>query len=88
MLFPSPSAGQTYTTAEDERLVANGIQVRRHFSSDGSAVLDLVGLCQAMPLYGLTDLREILDQICHTKATSLGMTRPLKVINYLQVIKA
>ena len=48
-------------------------------------MLDLVGLSQAMPLYGLSDLTEILDLICHTNATNLSMSRPLKVINYLQV---
>ena len=84
-LFSSTSHAQTYTTADDDRIVANGIQVRRHVNQDGCPVLDLVGLSQVMPLYGLRDLVEILDLICNTKATSLSMARPLKVINYLQV---
>ena len=84
-LFPSTSEAQTYSIATDERLVANGIQVRRHYNQDNEAVLDLMGLSQVMPMFGLADLTEILDLIRHTGATNLSMSRPLKVINYLQV---
>ena len=84
-LFPSTSEAQTYTIATDERLLANGIQVRRHYNQDNEAVLDLMGLSQVMPMFGLADLAEILDLVRHTGATNLSMSRPLKVINYLQV---
>ncbi|XP_060571412.1 PMS1 protein homolog 1-like [Ruditapes philippinarum] len=82
-MVPS-NRGQTYVYIEDKQLKANGIEIRCHMDQDSQPVLEIVGLATCMPMYGVKDLQEILEQITHSEATTVGLVRPLKVSFYLQ----
>ncbi|KAL4222300.1 ATP-binding mismatch repair protein [Mactra antiquata] len=75
---------QTFVYIDDKRLKANGIEIKCHMDQDSKAVLEIVGLANCMPMYGIKDLNEILDLITNNKAKTVNESRPLKVKFYLQ----
>ncbi|XP_052801862.1 PMS1 protein homolog 1-like [Mya arenaria] len=79
-----PQTSHTYSYIDDIRLKANGFEVRCHQDGESRPVLELVSMATCMPTYGVPDLKEVLDLITNTGASSLYQARPLKVIYYLQ----
>uniref|UniRef100_A0AAR2KTC4 HMG box domain-containing protein n=1 Tax=Pygocentrus nattereri TaxID=42514 RepID=A0AAR2KTC4_PYGNA len=80
----SPSLnGEIYFT--DPRLVTNGFQIRiiPGSSSMGKCV-EVTGMADCMPFYGIADLREILTAVKEQDAKTVQQCRPLKVSNYLE----
>ncbi|KAL6484345.1 hypothetical protein MHYP_G00063900 [Metynnis hypsauchen] len=80
----SPSLnGEIYFT--DPRLVKNGFQIRiiPGSSSMGKCV-EVTGMADCMPFYGIADLREILTAVKERDAKAVQQCRPLKVSNYLE----
>lgn len=55
------------------------------FQELGEFTAKITELCRCIPVYGLADVKEVLQLISTTKATTVAETRPLKVLNYLQV---
>ena len=45
----------------------------------------MTGLTRYIPVYGIPDVKEVLHLISTTRAATLSETRPLKILNYLQV---
>jgi hypothetical protein len=45
----------------------------------------VTGLTRYIPVYGIPDVKEVLHLISTTRAATLSETRPLKILNYLQV---
>lgn len=46
---------------------------------------EVTAMADCVPFLGVEDLREILTAVVHRRASSVQESRPLKVINYLQV---
>ncbi|XP_060733086.1 PMS1 protein homolog 1 [Tachysurus vachellii] len=69
----------------DARLVANGFQIRLTpgSSSMGTGV-EVMGMADCMPFYGIADLKEILTAVKDRNAQTVQQCRPLKVTNYLE----
>ncbi|XP_066542670.1 PMS1 protein homolog 1 isoform X2 [Hoplias malabaricus] len=80
----SPSLhGEIYFT--DPRLVANGFQIRLFpGSSSRGKCVEVTGMADCMPFYGIADLREILTAVRDRNAETVQQCRPLKVSNYLE----
>ncbi|XP_051567024.1 PMS1 protein homolog 1 isoform X2 [Myxocyprinus asiaticus] len=75
--------GDTYFT--DPRLVANGFEIRIiPGSSSTERRVEMTGMADCMPFYGLGDLREILQAVKARDAKNAEQCRPLKVSNYLE----
>ncbi|CAG5123892.1 unnamed protein product [Candidula unifasciata] len=74
----------TYFHISDERLVANGFDIRCHREPDGKLKAELVGMCDLIPAYRINDLSEVLEIISHNPQVTLGDARPIKVLYYLQ----
>ncbi|XP_052004658.1 PMS1 protein homolog 1 [Xyrauchen texanus] len=75
--------GDTYFT--DPRLVANGFEIRIiPGSSSTERRVEVTGMADCMPFYGLGDLREILQAVKAQDAKTMEQFRPLKVSNYLK----
>ncbi|XP_076094356.1 PMS1 protein homolog 1-like isoform X2 [Mytilus galloprovincialis] len=72
-----------YNVIQDKRLTANGIGVTFHIEL-GEFTAKITELCRCIPVYGLADVKEVLQLISTTKAITVAETRPLKVLNYLQ----
>ncbi|XP_063420405.1 PMS1 protein homolog 1-like [Mytilus trossulus] len=72
-----------YNVIQDKRLTANGIVVTFH-KELGEFTAKITELCRCIPVYGLADLKEVLQLISTTKAITVAEARPLKVLNYLQ----
>ncbi|XP_057275758.1 PMS1 protein homolog 1 isoform X1 [Pezoporus wallicus] len=75
--------GPGYLT--DPRLVANGFQIK--VIEGVSAIeshLEIEGMANCLPYYGISDLKEILNAIVNGNAKEVYECRPLKVINYLE----
>ncbi|GFO50364.1 pms1 protein-like protein 1 [Plakobranchus ocellatus] len=68
----------------DDRLVANGFDVKISFDSDGAFSLELFGICNLIPTYGVDDLGEVLDKLIQEPTLDLASARPTKVLYYLQ----
>ncbi|XP_009888439.1 PREDICTED: PMS1 protein homolog 1 isoform X4 [Charadrius vociferus] len=69
----------------DPRLVANGFQIK--VIEGASAIeshLEIEGMANCLPYYGISDLKEILNAVIHGNAKEVYECRPLKVINYLE----
>jgi DNA mismatch repair protein PMS1 len=47
--------------------------------------LEIEGMAQCLPFYGIMDLKEILNAIVNKNAKEIYECRPRKVINYLEV---
>ncbi|XP_026872255.2 PMS1 protein homolog 1 isoform X1 [Electrophorus electricus] len=79
---PSVSGEVQFT---DPRLVANGFQIRLTpgFPPTGRCV-EVTGMADCMPFYGITDLREILTAVKDSGAKAVQQCRPLKAANYLE----
>ncbi|XP_072541561.1 PMS1 protein homolog 1 [Salminus brasiliensis] len=80
----SPSLnGEIYFT--DPRLVANGFKIRLGpGSSSTGRCVEVTGMADCMPFYGIADLREILTAVKDRGAKEVQQCRPLKVTNYLE----
>ncbi|XP_076858450.1 PMS1 protein homolog 1 [Brachyhypopomus gauderio] len=79
---PSVSGEVLFT---DPRLVANGFQIRLTpgFPPTGRCV-EVTGITDCMPFYGIADLREILAAVKDRDGKTVQQCRPLKVANYLE----
>ncbi|KAI8777250.1 PMS1 protein 1 [Biomphalaria glabrata] len=75
---------ETYFSITDERLVANGFNVRCCFDGQLNLNAELGGLCDLIPAYSLNDLYEVLETLNKCPNVSLGHVRPIKVQYYLQ----
>lgn len=47
--------------------------------------LEIEGMANCLPYYGISDLKEILNAVVNRNAKEVYECRPLKVINYLEV---
>lgn len=47
--------------------------------------MEIEGMANCLPYYGLSDLKEILNAVVNRNAKEVHECRPLKVINYLEV---
>ncbi|KAM4025165.1 PMS1 protein homolog 1 isoform 2-T2 [Anomaloglossus baeobatrachus] len=68
----------------DSRLAYNGFLVKMIPGS--SYIVDHVeieGIAESLPFYGISDLKEVLGSVMNGK-TNLSECRPLKVLNYLE----
>uniref|UniRef100_A0A673JB30 PMS1 protein homolog 1-like n=1 Tax=Sinocyclocheilus rhinocerous TaxID=307959 RepID=A0A673JB30_9TELE len=69
----------------DPRLVANGFEIRMiPGSSSSERHVEVTGMADCMPFFGIGDLREILQAIKVQDAKTVEQCRPLKVSNYLE----
>ncbi|NXG75430.1 PMS1 protein, partial [Baryphthengus martii] len=69
----------------DPRLVANGFQIKViEGASATESHLEIEGMANCLPYYGISDLKEILNAIVNGNAKEVYECRPLKVINYLE----
>ncbi|XP_065493198.1 PMS1 protein homolog 1 isoform X2 [Caloenas nicobarica] len=66
----------------DPRLVANGFQIK--VIEGAESHLEIEGIANCLPYYGISDLKEILKAIVDGNAKEVYECRPLKVINYLE----
>uniref|UniRef100_A0A8C2AJD9 PMS1 homolog 1, mismatch repair system component n=1 Tax=Cyprinus carpio TaxID=7962 RepID=A0A8C2AJD9_CYPCA len=75
--------GDIYFT--DPRLVANGFEIKMIPGSLSSERhVEVTGMADCMPFFGIGDLREILQAIKVRDAKTVEQCRPLKVSNYLE----
>ncbi|MFT7807972.1 PMS1 protein1-like [Arapaima gigas] len=80
---PAEPTGVTYFS--DPRLVANGFQIRlTPGSSSTERHLEVVGMADCVPYFGVTDLREILTAVVKRNAATVKDCRPLKVQSFLE----
>ncbi|NXF38367.1 PMS1 protein, partial [Nyctibius bracteatus] len=69
----------------DPRLVANGFQIKViEGASPTESHLEVEGMANCLPYYGISDLKEILNAVINGNAKEVYECRPLKVINYLE----
>ncbi|NXS18669.1 PMS1 protein, partial [Mystacornis crossleyi] len=69
----------------DARLVANGFQIKViEGVSATESHLEIEGMANCLPYYGISDLKEILNAVVNRNAKEVHECRPLKVINYLE----
>ncbi|NXW66315.1 PMS1 protein, partial [Eurystomus gularis] len=69
----------------DPRLVANGFQIKViEGASATESHLEIEGMANCLPYYGISDLKEILNAIVNGNAKEVYECRPLKVVNYLE----
>ncbi|NXX86843.1 PMS1 protein, partial [Urocolius indicus] len=69
----------------DPRLVANGFQIKViEGASTTESHLEIEGMANCLPYYGVSDLKEILNAIVNGNAKEVHECRPLKVVNYLE----
>ncbi|XP_029334944.1 PMS1 protein homolog 1 isoform X3 [Mus caroli] len=69
----------------DPRLTANGFKIRlTQGVSSTENYLEIEGMAQCLPFYGIMDLKEILNAIVNKNAKEIYECRPRKVINYLE----
>ncbi|XP_061464202.1 PMS1 protein homolog 1 isoform X2 [Rhineura floridana] len=69
----------------DSRLSANGFKIK--IIPGVSAMenqLEIVGMSNRLPYYGVPDLKEILSAVVNNNAKEVHECRPLKVVNYLE----
>ncbi|XP_037379592.1 PMS1 protein homolog 1 [Talpa occidentalis] len=76
-------SGSTYLS--DPRLTANGFKIKLIPGvSIAENYLEIEGLANCLPFYGVTDLKEILNAILNKNAKEVYECRPRKVISYLE----
>uniref|UniRef100_A0A8C9THB5 PMS1 homolog 1, mismatch repair system component n=1 Tax=Scleropages formosus TaxID=113540 RepID=A0A8C9THB5_SCLFO len=76
-------SGATYFS--DPRLVANGFRIRLTPGSPSTeSHLEVVGMADCVPFFGVADLREILTAIVKRNAATVKDCRPLKVHSFLE----
>ncbi|XP_010086013.1 PREDICTED: PMS1 protein homolog 1 isoform X2 [Pterocles gutturalis] len=69
----------------DPRLVANGFQIKViEGPSATESDLEIEGMSNCLPYYGISDLKEILNAVVNRNAKEVYECRPLKVVNYLE----
>uniref|UniRef100_A0A8C5U6V6 PMS1 homolog 1, mismatch repair system component n=1 Tax=Malurus cyaneus samueli TaxID=2593467 RepID=A0A8C5U6V6_9PASS len=69
----------------DPRLIANGFQIKMiEGVSAAESHLEIEGMANCLPYYGISDLKEILNAVVNRNAKEVYECRPLKVINYLE----
>ncbi|XP_067993999.1 PMS1 protein homolog 1 [Melanerpes formicivorus] len=69
----------------DPRLVANGFHIIMiEGASAAESHLEIEGLANCLPYYGVSDLKEILNAVVNGNAKEVYECRPLKVVNYLE----
>uniref|UniRef100_A0A8B9GGC2 PMS1 homolog 1, mismatch repair system component n=1 Tax=Amazona collaria TaxID=241587 RepID=A0A8B9GGC2_9PSIT len=69
----------------DPRLVANGFQIKViEGVSATESHLEIEGMANCLPYYGISDLKEILNAVVNGNAKEVYECRPLKVTNYLE----
>ncbi|XP_033371870.1 PMS1 protein homolog 1 isoform X3 [Parus major] len=69
----------------DPRLVANGFQIKViEGVMAAESHLEIEGMANCLPYYGISDLKEILNAVVNRNAKEVYECRPLKVINYLE----
>ncbi|XP_010020254.1 PREDICTED: PMS1 protein homolog 1 isoform X4 [Nestor notabilis] len=69
----------------DPRLVANGFQIKLiEGASATESHLEIEGMANCLPYYGISDLKEILNAVVNGNAKEVYECRPLKVMNYLE----
>lgn len=69
----------------DSRLVSNGFKIK--ILPGASAMenqLEIEGMTNCVPYYGISDLKEILSAVVNNNAKEVHECRPLKVVNYLE----
>ncbi|KAM4835948.1 PMS1 protein homolog 1 isoform 3-T3 [Thomomys bottae] len=75
--------GSTYLS--DPRLTANGFKIKLLPGvSITESYLEIEGMANCLPFYGVTDLKEILNAILNKNAKEIYECRPRKVISYLE----
>uniref|UniRef100_A0A4X2LDN4 PMS1 homolog 1, mismatch repair system component n=1 Tax=Vombatus ursinus TaxID=29139 RepID=A0A4X2LDN4_VOMUR len=76
-------SGSTYLS--DPRLTANGFRIKL---IPGTSVtenhLEIEGMANCLPFYGILDLKEILNAVLNKNAKEVYECRPRKVISYLE----
>ncbi|XP_012584672.1 PREDICTED: PMS1 protein homolog 1 [Condylura cristata] len=76
-------SGSTYLS--DPRLTANGFKIKLIPGvSIAENYLEIEGLANCLPFYGVMDLKEILNAILSKNAKEVYECRPRKVISYLE----
>ncbi|XP_069851748.1 PMS1 protein homolog 1 isoform X2 [Dipodomys merriami] len=76
-------SGSTYLS--DPRLTANGFKIKLIPGvSITESHLEIEGMANCLPFYGVTDLKEILNAILNKNAKEIYECRPRKVISYLE----
>ncbi|KAM6178387.1 PMS1 protein homolog 1 [Rhynchocyon petersi] len=74
-----------WTYLSDPRLTANGFKIKMMpGASIAEHYLEIEGMANCLPFYGVTDLKEILDAIVNKNAKEVYECRPRKVIIYLE----
>ncbi|XP_075009761.1 PMS1 protein homolog 1 isoform X1 [Calonectris borealis] len=69
----------------DPRLVANGFKIKViEGASAAESHLEIEGMANCLPYYGISDLKEILNAVVNGNAKEVYECRPLKVVNYLE----
>nr|XP_028606232.1 PMS1 protein homolog 1 isoform X1 [Podarcis muralis] len=72
--------GSSYLS--DTRLTANGFKIKI-IPAMGNQ-LEIEGMANCLPYYGIPDLKEILSAVVDCNAKEVHECRPLKVMNYLE----
>eukprot|EP00069_Balaena_mysticetus_P003340 bmy_16658T0 len=76
-------SGSTYLS--DPRLTANGFKIKLIPGvSIAENYLEIEGMANCLPFYGVMDLKEILNAILNKNAKEVYECRPRKVISYLE----
>ncbi|XP_016805679.1 PMS1 protein homolog 1 isoform X7 [Pan troglodytes] len=76
-------SGSTYLS--DPRLTANGFKIKLIPGvSITENYLEIEGMANCLPFYGVADLKEILNAILNRNAKEVYECRPRKVISYLE----
>uniref|UniRef100_A0A8D1Y5G8 PMS1 homolog 1, mismatch repair system component n=2 Tax=Sus scrofa TaxID=9823 RepID=A0A8D1Y5G8_PIG len=77
-------SGSTYLS--DPRLTANGFKIKLiPGASMAENYLEIEGMANCLPFYGVMDLKEILNAILNKNAKEVYECRPRKVMSYLEV---
>ncbi|XP_004628679.1 PMS1 protein homolog 1 [Octodon degus] len=88
VLYKMTTDGQRYngsTYLSDPRLTANGFKIKFIPGvSTAENYLEIEGMANCLPFYGLMDLKEILNAIVNKNAKEIYECRPRKVISYLE----
>ncbi|XP_021572040.1 PMS1 protein homolog 1 isoform X2 [Carlito syrichta] len=76
-------SGSTYLS--DPRLTANGFKIKLIPGvSIAENYLEIEGMANCLPFYGIMDLKEILNAILNKNAKEVYECRPRKVLSYLE----
>ncbi|XP_016070709.1 PREDICTED: PMS1 protein homolog 1 isoform X2 [Miniopterus natalensis] len=88
ILYKMTADDQTYsgsTYLSDARLTANGFKIKFIPGvSIAENYLEIEGMANCLPFYGVMDLKEILNAIVNKNAKEVYECRPRKVISYLE----